>query len=86
MHPASKLVWVLGQHFSHKISFGSHHPISYHHFVLATKQTLLSINLVNHVLLRLISDYQHSSLDLKTIPWTNPKNTNVQKPRCLEAI
>ena len=27
-----------------------------------------------------------SSLDLKTIPWTNPKNLDVRKPRCLEAI
>ena len=54
-----------------KISSGSHHPISYHHFVLATKQTLLSINLVNHVLLRLISDYQ----------FIGPEDCTLDKPK-----
>ena len=63
MHPASKLVWVLGQHFAHKIPLVHHPHLIPSFFVLATKQTLLSINLVNHALLRLISDYH-------TVHWT----------------
>ena len=39
-------------------SIGSSTPSHTIIFVLATKQTLLSITLVNHALLRLISDYQ----------------------------
>ena len=40
-------------------------------FVLATKQTLLSINLVNHALLRLISDYQ----------FIGPEDHTLDKPK-----
>ena len=46
--PASKLVWVLGRHFAHKIH-SVILPFSYT-FVLATKQTLLSVLLANHAL------------------------------------
>ena len=55
---ASKLVWVLGQHFAHKIPLVHQPHLIPLFFVLATKQTLLSVNLVNHALLRLVSDYQ----------------------------
>ena len=50
---------VLGHHFAHKIYFVHKlHPIP-SIFVLATKQTLLSIKiLVNHALLRLVPDWQ----------------------------
>ena len=47
---ASKLVWVLSQHFAHKIHL-VFIPFSYIIFVLATKQTLLSVLLANHALL-----------------------------------
>ena len=40
-------------------------------FVLATKQTLLSVNLVNHALLRLISDYQ----------FIGPEDHTLDKPK-----
>ena len=53
-------------------------PISYHHFLFwQQKQTLLSVNLVNHALLRLISDYQ----------FIGPEGCTLDKPRepqCLE--
>ena len=55
----------------------SHCSISYHHFVLATKQTFLSVNLVNHALLRLISDYQFIGPEDHTLD--KPK-----EPRCPE--
>ena len=35
--------------------------------VLATKQTLLSVNLVNHALLRLVSDYQFMEPEGRTL-------------------
>ena len=54
-----------------------HGSISYNHSVLATKQTLLSINLVNHALFRLISDYQFTGPEDRTLD--KPK-----EPRCLE--
>ena len=77
IHYASKLVWVLGQHFAHKIPLVHQPHLTPSFFVLATKQTLLSFNLVNHALLRLISDYQFIGPKGHTLD--TPK-----EPRCLE--
>ena len=44
---------------------------------MATKQTLLSINLVNHAMLRLVSDYQLIGPEGCTLD--TPK-----EPQCLE--
>ena len=61
--PASKLVWVLGQHFAPKIQSLYHSHTSY--FVLATKQTLLSILLANHALLE--TYFQDEDSQMNTI-------------------
>ena len=68
--PASKLVWVLGQHFAHKIHLVII-PFSYT-FVLATKQTLLSILLANHALLETYFQDKDSQMDTQSKlkdPW-----------------
>ena len=59
--PAWKLVWVLGQHFAHKTHLVII-PFSYT-FVLATKQTLLSILLANHALLETYFQDEDSQMD-----------------------
>ena len=66
---------VLGQHFAHKISLVHQLHLIPSTFVLATKQTLLSIkNLVNHALLRLVPGSQFigpegHTLDTPKEPW-----------------
>ena len=68
--PALKLVWVLGQHFAHKIHLVII-PFSYT-FVLATKQTLLSILLANHALLETYFQDEDSQMDTQSKledPW-----------------
>ena len=60
--PASKLVWVLGQHSAHK--FITHYTI--HHLVLATKQTLLSVLLANHALLETYLQDKDSQMDTQS--------------------
>ena len=62
--PASKLVWVLGQHFAHK--FITHYTIYHTSFVLATKQTLLSILLANHALLETYLQDEDSQMDTQS--------------------
>ena len=59
--PAMKLVWVLGQHFAHKFIWSFYHLIPY--FVLATKQTLLSVLLVNHALFETYFQDDNSQMD-----------------------
>ena len=70
MHYASKLVWFWSSlctqnSFVHKL-----HSIQ-SIFVLATKQTLLSIKYWL-IMLCLDSFQIDSSLDLKAVPWTHP--------------
>ena len=67
MHFALKLVWVLGWHFAHKIPLVHQLHLIPSIFVLATKQTLLSVKLVNHAMLRLISDYQFIGPEGRTL-------------------
>ena len=82
---ASKLVLVLGQHFAHKIPLVHQLHLIPSTFVLATKQTLLSIK--NWLIMLCLDLFQTiSSLDLKAVPWTHPKNLDIWNPRCLEAI
>ena len=71
MHYASKLVWFFGRHFAHKIHLYVN-SIPYHQFfVLATKQTLLSIKY--WLIMPCLDLFQiDSSLDLKAVPWTHP--------------
>ena len=76
---------VLGRHFAHKISLVHQLHLIPSTFVLATKQTLLSIK--DWLIMLCLDSFQIvSSLDLKAIPWTHPENHEIQKPRCLEAI
>ena len=59
-------------------SIGSSTPSHIIIFVLATKQTLLSINLVNHAMLRLVSDYQFIGPEGHTLD--TPKEPQCPEP------
>ena len=60
---ASKLVWVLGQHFAHKKLTQSLYHSHTSYLVLATKQTLLSVLLANHALLETYFQDEDSQMD-----------------------
>ena len=82
MHYASKLVWFFGRQFAHKIHFVHKLHSIPSIFVLATKQTLLSIE--DWLIMPCLDLFQiGSSLDLKTIHIQ--MNHKVWNPRCLEA-
>ena len=61
----------LGHHFAHKNSLVHQLHLIPSIFVLATKQTLLSIE--NWLIMLCLDLFQIvSSLDLKAVPWTHP--------------
>ena len=63
--PASKLVWVLGQHFAHKMH-SVIIPFSYIIFCFGNKTNLIKHLLANHALLETYLQDEDSQMDTQS--------------------